>query len=64
VRLEQYDMVSAALIWVIGQALGADFDAVTRDAWKAALADVCAAMKEGAHRPACPSAQAATSPNP
>ena len=51
VRLEQYDTVSAALIWAIGQALGADFDAPTRDAWKAALADVCAAMKEGAHQP-------------
>jgi nitric oxide dioxygenase len=51
VRLEQYDTVSTALIWAIGQALGADFDAPTRDAWKAALADVCAAMKEGAHQP-------------
>jgi hypothetical protein len=39
------------LIWAIGQARGADFDAPTRDAWKAALADVCAAMKEGAHQP-------------
>ena len=51
VRLEQYDTVSAALIWAIGQALGADFDSATRDAWRLALADVCAAMKEGAEEP-------------
>ena len=51
VRLEQYDTVSTALIWAIGQALGADFDSATRDAWKLALADVCAAMKEGAEAP-------------
>jgi nitric oxide dioxygenase len=48
VRLEQYDTVSAALIWAIGQALGADFDSATRDAWRLALADVCAAMQDGA----------------
>jgi hemoglobin-like flavoprotein len=51
VRLEQYESVSAALIWAIGQALGADFDSATRDAWRLALADVCAAMKEGAEEP-------------
>jgi hemoglobin-like flavoprotein len=51
VRLEQYDAVSTALIWAIGQALGADFDSPTRDAWKVALAEVCTAMKEGAHQP-------------
>ena len=50
VRLEQYDTVSAALIWAIGQALGADFDSATRDAWRLALADVCAAMQEGARK--------------
>jgi hemoglobin-like flavoprotein len=48
VRLEQYETVSTALIWAIGQALGADFDPATREAWTQALADVCAAMKEGA----------------
>jgi hemoglobin-like flavoprotein len=47
VRLEQYETVSTALIWAIGQALGADFDPATREAWTQALADVCAAMKEG-----------------
>ena len=51
VRLEQYDTVSTALIWAIGQALGADFDPATREAWRVALADVCAAMKEGAEEP-------------
>jgi hemoglobin-like flavoprotein len=47
VRLEQYDTVSRALIWAIGQALGADFDSPTRLAWEQALGDVCAAMKQG-----------------
>jgi hemoglobin-like flavoprotein len=51
VRLEQYDTISTALIWAIGQALGPDFDSATRDAWRQALADVCAAMKEGAEEP-------------
>ncbi len=51
VRLEQYETVSAALIWAIGQALGADFDSATREAWRQALAEVCAAMKEGAEQP-------------
>jgi hemoglobin-like flavoprotein len=51
VRLEQYETVSTALIWAIGQALGADFDSATRDAWRLALADVCAAMLEGAQDP-------------
>jgi len=48
VRPEQYETVTAALIWAFGQALGADFDVPTRDAWTVALTDVCAAMKEGA----------------
>jgi len=51
VRPEQYDLVATALIWAIGQALGADFDRSTRDAWKLALTAVSAAMKEGAHQP-------------
>jgi len=51
VRLEQYDTVSTALIWAIGQALGADFDSATREAWRQALSDVCAAMREGAEQP-------------
>jgi hemoglobin-like flavoprotein len=51
VRLEQYDTISTALIWAIGQALGPDFDSATRDAWRQALAEVCAAMKQGAQEP-------------
>ena len=51
VRLEQYDTVNAALMWSIGQARGADFDAQTGEAWRVALGDVCAAMKAGAHQP-------------
>lgn len=48
VRPEQYEMVIAALLWTLAQALGPDFDPPTRDAWTAALTAVCAAMKEGA----------------
>ena len=51
VRPDQYQTVSAALIWAIGQALGPDFDPPTRDAWRRVLADVCDAMKEAAHQP-------------
>lgn len=51
VRPDQYDIVSAALIWAIGQALGPDFDRPTRDAWRLVLAEVCDAMKEAAHQP-------------
>jgi hemoglobin-like flavoprotein len=50
VKPEQYETVTTALIWAIGQALGADFDSATRDAWRLALADVCAAMLEGAQQ--------------
>jgi nitric oxide dioxygenase len=51
VRPEQYDTITAALLWAIGQALGPDFDSPTRNAWKLALAAVTAAMKEGANQP-------------
>jgi hemoglobin-like flavoprotein len=50
VRPEQYDTVTVALLWAISQALGADFDRRTRDAWRLALDAVCAAMKT-AYRP-------------
>jgi hemoglobin-like flavoprotein len=51
VRAEQYDTIVTALLWALGQALGADFDPLTRDAWNTALQAVTAAMKEGAHQP-------------
>ena len=51
VRPEQYEIVIAALLWAIGQALGPDFDPRTRDAWALALAAVSSAMKEGASLP-------------
>ena len=51
VRPEQYDTITAALLWAIGQALGADFDAPTREAWKLALTAVSTAMIEGARQP-------------
>jgi hemoglobin-like flavoprotein len=48
VRPEQYDTVTTALLWAFSQALGADFDKPTREAWREALAHVCAVMKDGA----------------
>lgn len=45
---EQYDSLRTALLWSIGQALGANFDAPTRDAWRLVLDAICAAMKAGA----------------
>lgn len=51
VRPEQYEAVTTALLWAIGQALGADFDPLTRDAWKLALGALATAMKDGAGRP-------------
>ena len=48
VRPGQYASVETAFLWALGQALGPDFDARTRDAWRAVLADVSAAMLQGA----------------
>ena len=43
-----YDTLIAALLWAFGQALGPDFDARTREAWRLALEAVAAVMQEGA----------------
>ena len=51
VRLEQYGTLVTALLWTLGQALGGDFDAPTREAWKAALAAVGEAMTVDQVRP-------------
>ena len=48
VRPEQYDTVMSALLWAFTQALGADFDRPTREAWTQVLQHVCAVMKRGA----------------
>ena len=45
VRPEQYDTLTAAWLWSLGQALGANFDAPTREAWRLAFNAICAAMK-------------------
>jgi hemoglobin-like flavoprotein len=45
---EQYDTLSAAMLWSLAQALGPDFDAPTRDAWRVALDAICSMMKTGA----------------
>ena len=43
-----YDTLIRALLWAFGQALGADFDGRTREAWQLALDAVAAVMQEGA----------------
>jgi hemoglobin-like flavoprotein len=48
VRPEQYETVSIALLWAMGQALGPDFDPATRAAWATVLAAVADTMKAGA----------------
>jgi hemoglobin-like flavoprotein len=45
VRPEQYETLTSALLWAIGQALEADFDAPTREAWHLAIRAICAAMQ-------------------
>jgi hemoglobin-like flavoprotein len=47
VRPEQYDTLTTALLWSLGQALGASFDVPTREAWRLAINAICAAMKAG-----------------
>jgi hemoglobin-like flavoprotein len=47
VRPTQYDTVTQALLWSIGQALGPGFDAPTREAWLLAINAICGAMKAG-----------------
>jgi hemoglobin-like flavoprotein len=43
-----YETLINALLWAFGQALGPDFDARAREAWRVALAAVAAVMQEGA----------------
>jgi hemoglobin-like flavoprotein len=47
VRPEQYEIVTAALLWALAQALGPDFDRPTQEAWGLALTEISAAMKDG-----------------
>ena len=48
VKPEHYQTVSRALIWALGQALGADFDAELKTAWLSIIDAVSAGMKDGA----------------
>jgi hemoglobin-like flavoprotein len=47
VRAEQYDTLKTAFLWAIAQALGADFQPATKQAWTLAMDAICAAMKAG-----------------
>jgi hemoglobin-like flavoprotein len=46
-----YDTLITALLWAFGQALGPDFGARTREAWRLALSAVATVMQEGADTP-------------
>ena len=48
VQASHYETLVKALIWAFAQALGPDFDAPTREAWRLALTRVAAVMQEGA----------------
>ena len=48
IEQRHYETLVTALLWAFGQALGPDFDARARDAWRAALTEVAAVMQEGA----------------
>jgi nitric oxide dioxygenase len=48
VRADHYASVVGAFLWALAQALGPDFDAPTREAWRAVLTAVSTAMQEGA----------------
>ena len=47
VKNEQYELLTTAMLWAIAQALGPDFDAETREAWRLALNAISAAMRAG-----------------
>lgn len=47
VRIEQYETLTSALLRGIAQALEADFDPPTREAWHLAMTSICAAMQAG-----------------
>lgn len=49
VRPEHYALVGAALLWTLGQGLGADFTSDTAEAWSAAYGVLSAAMIEAAY---------------
>jgi hemoglobin-like flavoprotein len=51
VRPEQYETLTAALLWTLGEALGADFDSRTSEAWNAALGAISKAMTAHASDP-------------
>jgi len=46
VRAEQYDIVGAAFLWVLGQGLGDDFTEETKEAWTIAYGLIASVMLE------------------
>jgi hemoglobin-like flavoprotein len=48
VQPHHYETLITALLWTLSQALGPDFDARTREAWRLALDAIAAVMQEGA----------------
>ncbi len=48
VTARHYDLVEDALLWAMGQALEADFDPESREAWQVVVRKVSGVMQEGA----------------
>ena len=45
VKPEHYDTLMTALTWTFAQALGPDFDAAAREAWRVILTDISETMR-------------------
>lgn len=52
VKDEDYETVGSALLWTLGQGLGAAFDQETREAWATAYGLLSVTMQEAARQPA------------
>jgi hemoglobin-like flavoprotein len=48
VRAEHYGVVGGAFLWTLSQALESDFSPEVRQAWKALIEEIAAAMQAGA----------------
>lgn len=52
VEAKHYDTVGAALLWTLGQGLGAAFTPAVQAAWAAAYGTLATVMKDAAYAPA------------
>ena len=52
VKPGDYETLIAAFLWTLAQALGPDFDAAAREAWRVILTDISETMQSGTAHPA------------